>query len=184
MIGIRSLRGWLGALVLLLSVIGAASPQRLELRGLLPAATLGGSSRFTYWGFAIYDASLWIEPGFQASGYERHVFALELTYLRDFTNQAITRRSLEEMQRLPGFPPAQRMPWQKALRNAFPDVHKGDRITGVNRPGIGIEFVTNGQPSGTIRDPEFARLFFGIWLSDHTSEPRLREALLAGVTPK
>ena len=29
-----------------------------------------------------------------------------------------------------------------------------------------------------MRDAEFTRLFFGIWLSPRTSEPRLREALL------
>jgi len=29
-----------------------------------------------------------------------------------------------------------------------------------------------------IADPEFARLFMGIWLSDRTSEPKMRQALL------
>lgn len=32
---------------------------------------------------------------------------------------------------------------------------------------------------GEVADPEFARLFFGIWLSPNTSEPALRQALLA-----
>ena len=32
---------------------------------------------------------------------------------------------------------------------------------------------------GEVADPEFARLFFGIWLSPNTSEPSLRQALLA-----
>jgi hypothetical protein len=41
-------------------------------------------------------------------------------------------------------------------------------------------FLLNGQPAGEIRDPEFARLFFGIWLSPRTSEPAMRRALLAG----
>jgi hypothetical protein len=31
-----------------------------------------------------------------------------------------------------------------------------------------------------VPDPEFSRLFFGIWLAETTSEPRLRNALLAG----
>ena len=39
----------------------------------------------------------------------------------------------------------------------------------------------NGKPTGEIRDAEFARLFFGIWLSPKTSEPELRAALLAGL---
>jgi hypothetical protein len=39
-------------------------------------------------------------------------------------------------------------------------------------------FWLNGQPRGELRDAEFTRLFFGIWLSPRTSQPRLREALL------
>ena len=37
--------------------------------------------------------------------------------------------------------------------------------------------------SGELRDAEFARLFFGIWLSPRTSEPALREALLGPGRP-
>ena len=37
----------------------------------------------------------------------------------------------------------------------------------------------NGKAKGEIADAEFDRLFFGIWLSDATSEPALRQALLA-----
>jgi len=59
-------------------------------------------------------------------------------------------------------------------------VRKGDRVTGVHRPGQGAAFWVNGRASGEVLDADFARLFFGIWLSPDTSEPRLREALLAG----
>ena len=64
----------------------------------------------------------------------------------------------------------------------IPDIKKGDRVVGIHRPGTGVVFFTNGQATGTIRDPDFGRMFFGIWLSTSTSEPRLREALLARVT--
>ena len=180
----RLRRGLRGALAVLLATIGTASPQPLELRNALPSATLAGSSHATFWGFDVYAANLWVEPGFKASEYERHAFALELTYLRDFTNEAIAKRSLDEMRRQPGFPPAQLKAWQQALRGAFPDVHKGDRITGIHRPGEETVFITNGQRTGVVRDAEFGRLFFGIWLSVHTSEPRLREALLAGISSR
>jgi Chalcone isomerase-like len=154
-----------------------------ELRGSLPLATLAGSSRLTYWGIELYNASLWVTPGFKATEYERHAFALELGYLRDFSNEDIARRSLDEMRRLQNIPGARAQQWESALRNAFPDVKAGDRISGVNRPGVGMQFLTNGQLTGDIRDVEFARLFFGIWLLPDTSEPRLRQALLAQVAP-
>ena len=66
------------------------------------------------------------------------------------------------------------------LQRVLPDIKKGDRVMGLNRPGLGAQFLVNGKPTGDIRDTEFARLFFGIWLAPNTSEPALRAALLAG----
>jgi hypothetical protein len=148
-----------------------------------PAARLAGTARLTFWGFKVYDASLWVAPGFRHDDYASHAFALELAYLRDFSASDIARRSIEEMRRVDAFSEAQATQWQQALQRAFPDVKAGDRIAGLNRPGTGVQFVTNGQPTGEIRDPEFARLFFGIWLSPRTSEPQLRLALLGTTAP-
>ncbi len=64
------------------------------------------------------------------------------------------------------------------MQQILPDVKAGDRLTGVQRPGEGSRFFVNGQTSGEVRDAEFTRLFFDIWLSPRTSQPRLREALL------
>ena len=151
-----------------------------ELRSVLPSATLSGSMRFRYWGFPVYDASLWVQPGFTSQAFERHGFALQLRYLRDFTNAAITRRSIDEMTRLAGSPTAERRQlWQRWLQDAFPDVQEGDRISGINRPGDGVLFLTNGRQTGTVADAEFARLFFGIWLAAGTSEPAMRQTLLS-----
>jgi len=65
------------------------------------------------------------------------------------------------------------------MRALFPDVKAGDVITGVHQPAMGVVFWCNGRLLGEVRDPLFARLFFGIWLSPQTSEPQLRSALLA-----
>ena len=70
--------------------------------------------------------------------------------------------------------------WLKAMTQLFPDVRDGDRLTGVQRPGVSTRFFLNGQFRGELADAEFTRLFFGIWLSPRTSEPRLREQLLGG----
>ncbi|MEY4882524.1 MAG: hypothetical protein RIS34_378 [Pseudomonadota bacterium] len=153
------------------------------LQASVPAATLAGTARLTVWGVDVYNASLWVAPGFKASEFERHVFALELGYLRDFTSEAIARRSLDEMRRLGPITDLQAQQWERALRDAFPNVKAGDRIAGVNRPGIGAQFLTNGRPTGDIRDAGFARLFFGIWLLPDTPEPALRRALLVQAAP-
>ena len=65
------------------------------------------------------------------------------------------------------------------MRAVFPDVKASDRLTGIHQPGVGAVFLFNGRAKGEIRDPAFAKAFFGIWLSAQSSEPRLRTALLA-----
>lgn len=48
---------------------------------------------------------------------------------------------------------------------------------------VGNVDAVQARPAGEIADPEFARLFFGIWLDARTSEPGLRQTLLAGTPP-
>ena len=139
---------------------------------------LAGSSRYTYWGFDIYQATLWVEPGFSSGETGRSRFALELHYLRSFKGGDIALRSIAEMRRVGTFSEAQAKAWLQAMQAAFPDVAAGDRLTGIHLPGQGARFLANGRPTAEVNDPEFARLFFGIWLSDKTSEPQMRLALL------
>ena len=68
--------------------------------------------------------------------------------------------------------------WGEAMKSIFPDVDKGDRLTGVNLPGRGAKFFRNGQPIGEVPDPDFAAAFFGIWFDPKTSRPDFRKRLL------
>ncbi|MES2951921.1 MAG: chalcone isomerase family protein [Pseudomonadota bacterium] len=149
----------------------------------LPQATWSGSARMRFFGFDVYQASLWVPPDFRASRYAQFPLALELTYLRSLRGHSIAQRSLEEMQRAGTHSPTQAQGWLAAMQQAFPDVRAGDRITGLHHPLNGARFWFNGQPSGAVADAEFSRTFFGIWLADSTSAPDLRSALLAGATP-
>ena len=164
------------------SVTATAAPSADDgpaLRVGLPGAQLAGTAKLTVWGFDVYQASLWVTPGFRPASYSQHAFALELAYLRKFEGSAITQRTLDEMQRQAKVPPDKMRAWRDALSVIFPDVKPGDRITGIHQPGAGTRFLVNGKAKGEIADAEFERLFFGIWLSDATSEPALRQALLA-----
>jgi hypothetical protein len=148
------------------------------LPGAWSSARISGSSTFRFLGLQVYQATLWVSPGFDGAQYARHPFALELAYLRPFSGAAIARRSIAEMQRLEPLELGQARSWQQSMAGLFGDVQPGDRLTGVNRPGVGVSFLRNGQLQGTISDPHFAQLFFGIWLSPSSSEPALRKALL------
>jgi Chalcone isomerase-like len=162
------------------AVIAGPEDIRTELKELLPHNRLVGRGRLTYFGFQVYDARLWAAPGFRAEDLSSQPFALELAYLRDFASADVAARSILEMRRSADISESQAKAWTQEMLRVIPDVKKGDRIMGANKPGIGAAFLVNGKPGGEIRDVEFARLFFGIWLSPKTSEPKLRSALLAG----
>jgi hypothetical protein len=172
------------ALLLLAALPGAAlasrAPQALppELKTELRGARLLGEGTLRYLGLHVYDIRLWGEADFSVRELQGAALALELEYARSLEGRAIAERSLKEMQSLGSVDAAQAERWLQQMRQIFPDVKKGDRITGVQRPGEAARFFVNGQPRGEVRDAEFTRLFFGIWLSPRTSQPRLREALL------
>lgn len=159
----------------------ALPPQ--ELSADLSSPQLAGSTRLRFFGLDIYDAKLWVGPGFRAASYAQHALGLELTYLRSLSGRAIAERSIKEMRRAGTLATEVEQRWLAAMTEAFADVQSGDRLTGLHLPAVGAKFWFNGQPRATIRDPEFSRLFFGIWLSDATSEPRLRAELLARTAP-
>ena len=154
-----------------------------ELQVQMPAGHLAGRARFNVWGFHVYDAALWVAPGFKAQNFEDHAFALELTYGRRFTSQDIAKRSVVEMARQRPIPMDQLGLWERQLQAALPDVQAGDRLTGIYKPGHGAQLLVNGKPHKTLSDLQLSKMFFGIWLAEATSEPALRRDLIAQVSP-
>jgi hypothetical protein len=60
----------------------------------------------------------------------------------------------------------------------FPNVQKGDSLLGIYKPNEGAEFWSNQKRLGVVSDPQFAKLFFGIWLHEATPAPAIRQAWL------
>lgn len=147
-----------------------------EVRAVLPSARLRGSGRMRVLGMHIYDAVLWVGDSFQ--GFPAGALGLELRYARTLRGRLIAERSLEEMRRGGEIAEDTASAWLAFMAASFPDVTRGDRITGLFAPGEGASFVFNGKPCGELRDGRFAERFFGIWLAPHTSAPALRESLL------
>lgn len=134
-----------------------------------------GQGRMRWFGLLLYDAALWA-PGDRWRW--EAPFALDLRYARDFQGVKLAEASVDEMRRL-GYEDETRLQrWRQAMVEAFPNVRKGDRITGVFRPGEGAQFFHNGRLTAMVADPEFARAFFSIWLDPKTREPKLRAALI------
>lgn len=152
-----------------------------EIAAELPGARHWGTATLRFLGMPVYDARVWSHAPIAHDGAAQRL-AIEVRYARALSGARIARRSVDEMKRLGPVTEIQAERWLQAMTRLFPDVQAGDRITGVQRPGHSARFFVNGRAVGDVEDPEFARLFFGIWLSPRSSEPALR-AQLIGATP-
>jgi hypothetical protein len=160
-------------------------PLRLppELRKPLTGAVLVGSGKLGLFGLTVYEARLWARPPFSAEHYERSEFALEIHYERKLSGSAIADRSIAEMHRIGSFSEKQSESWLHSMQAAFPDIDHGDRLTGYHDGTGHVAFFHNGAATASIDDAEFARLFFGIWLSEKTSARGLRADLIGAAGP-
>lgn len=138
-----------------------------------------GSGEMSWWGFALYRATLWVAAPPSGELPADVPTALRLQYRRDIPRDRLVQSSLDEMRRL-GADEAQLARWQGELQRVLPDVREGETIVGVHYPGQGAAFYHGDRRRGEIADADFARLFFAIWLDRRSRSPALRAALLQG----
>ncbi len=158
----------------------ASDSVRASLRG---APRLVGQHRFTYWGFEVYDASLWSSTAFVPEDWARQRLVLELRYLRDFKGADIAQRSIDEMHGQRALTATQKQTWLATLVRLIPNVRNGERLSGVYSPDKGMQLLHQDRLVGEVTDVELAQRFFGIWLAPETSQRQLRQQLLAGAQP-
>jgi Chalcone isomerase-like len=140
----------------------------------LPSLKRLGEGRLRFLGIHVYDSSLWVTGPF---GFDRP-FALDIRYAMNVKGRDLSERSIKEMKGLGFTDPEKLARWEKAMDRVFPDIKPGDRLVGIHVPGKEARFYSNDRLLGSVADPEFARAFFGIWLDEKTSEPKLRSKLL------
>jgi hypothetical protein len=156
-----------------------ADAQSQPLRAFLRTPRLVGQQRLTYWGFDIYDASLWASSPFAPDAWAKQPLVIKLRYLRDFKGVDITQRSIDEMQSQRALTPAQLKSWSAALQALIPNVRSGESITGFYQPDKGMQLLHQDRLLGELSDTELAQRFLGIWLAPETSQRQLRQQLLA-----
>jgi len=137
-----------------------------------------GQGEFTWFGFSIYQASLWTRNGRFTNIQDSMPVALEITYQKDIDGEALTERTIEEWERLGIYSELERITWRKKLKQIWPDVKPGDNITTLVTSERTTRFYFNDQLLAVLDDPSFGPALLSIWLHPDTSDPGLREKLL------
>ena len=141
----------------------------------IPNATQLSKAKFSVLFWHVYDTSLYTSDN--KFSFDKP-FALKLDYKRKLYGKKIAERSADEIRHI-GFKDEVRLAgWFTQMLKIFPDVEKGVSITGIYKPDGITVFYKNDEKIGEINDTEFGKWFFGIWLSEKTSEPELRKKLL------
>ena len=163
------------AAVLLWPMASTASP--IVAGRYVPDAGKVGDGVLTYLFWDVYRATLYAP----ASNWRPDApFALSLRYMREIKGRDIADRTIAEIRNQGFSDEAKLSAWSARLSALFPDVADGDNLTAVRDADGRTLFYRDTQRIGMIDDPAFALRFFGIWLGENTSEPKLRRQLLGG----
>lgn len=155
-------------LILLMTFVGVsmAEVERFPLRG---------EGSYSWLFIDVYDAALFAPAGDDIYSKE---FRLDLKYKRSFDGEDIAKQSEKEMLSA-GVSEELIKLWRDRMRAVFPDVKKGDVISALFKPNVGVSFKFNrSETLGSFNDVEFSKHFLNIWLGEKTSDPKLRRKLL------
>ena len=154
----------------------AAPPLTATATAGMPELKALGGGLLRVFGFQVYNVYLWTPAG--ATFDRSKPYALDLQYLRTFSAKQLAERSIDEMRGQGTGSEAVYPKWLAEMQRVFADVKEGDRLTGVVTATKSSKFFYNGTYRGEVIDPAFADAFFGIWLSEKSSQPRVRNLLL------
>lgn len=172
----RPLRAAFAALALTLTALPAwASPT--EVSRTLPQARKVGEASYHMLALHLFDAELWADGG--AFSWERP-FALTLTYEHSARQSTLLNRSISEMSRRGAGNARALAPLRTQLERCFPNIARGDRVTGLSTGPNTARFYHNGAQRCDVEWPGFRRAFFGIWLDGRDGRAAQFSAQLRG----
>jgi hypothetical protein len=129
-------------------------------------------------GFPLYRATLWVigEPAGTRRKKCSRPSALQLDYRRDIPRERLVQTSIDEMRRLGASEPSCSA-GNPSCGASFPMSGRATASSACTIPAA-CGLFHRGRPTGEVRDAQFARLFFAIWLDPRSRSPSLRAALL------
>jgi len=142
-------------LLMTLSLLGGVSSARdishIELA--MNQSQPQGTGRLNFWGFHIYDATL-----YRAGNSSSSDFALNIQYQKSFSGSAIASKTADEMKKI-GVPEMQAAIWGKELAAVFPNIEPGQSITGIYSPKVGTTFFSRVRKLPKSLGLNFQKLF-------------------------
>jgi hypothetical protein len=152
-----------------------ASPAEVDRA--LPGAQKTGEASYRLLGIRLFNAEAYAVGG--DFSWERP-FALTLTYERSARQSTLLNRSISEMSQRGGGNARTLAPLRAQLERCFPDIARGDRVTGVSTGANTATFFFNGAARCDVTWPGFRRTFFGIWLDGRDGTAARLSAQLRG----
>jgi hypothetical protein len=116
-----------------------------------------------------HDAKAYLTPNKET--------ALRIEYFKQIDKQDLLDATEDQWLHL-GYDQASIQPWLSSLKAIWPDVSPGDVLTLVIGPSGESQFYLGEQAIGAVEDTDFGAAFLSIWLSQQTSQPKLRAQLL------
>jgi hypothetical protein len=142
-------------------LLGVAPVQANTVHSALAGAEVRGTATFRFLGVPLYEAQLYTQQGKPLDW--KSDFGLQLTYLRNVSEQNLVDSTMVELERT-GAP----LPVRKQLEQCYADVRKGDAYLAISNGDDAIGFWLNGTRVCTLSHPAIKMRFMAIFLGDNT----------------
>ncbi|MCF2949793.1 chalcone isomerase family protein [Paraglaciecola aquimarina] len=137
-----------------------------------------GEATFSVLFWDIYTSKLKTSTGKYPLENAEDNLLFQIHYLRDIKSEDLILRTIEQWQHL-GVPEDKYQAYLPRLNTLWPDIKKGDSLALLINNHTSV-FYFNDSYLGEITQAEFGQQFLDIWLSEKTSQPKLRLELLKG----
>lgn len=134
-----------------------------------------GNATFTFLFWDIYNSRLFTKTGKYDDNSGQDLL-FKINYLKDISADELIKRTVEQWQHLK-YDESKYQHYIPKMKAIWPDIKSGDSLT-LYRKNQTTIFYFNNEEVGNINDKSFSNLFLDIWLSNNTSQPKLRKQLI------
>ncbi len=137
---------------------------------------LVGTGTFSVLFWDLYQGKLLSTSGGYPVNFEKEQLIYQIDYFVNISQDELIKRTIEQWQHL-AIKQDKYEKYLSQLEQIWPNVNENDQLLLMVQQGRSA-FYFNQQYIGEIDSHEFGQMFIDIWLSEKTSQPKFRQALL------